>query len=100
MLQVELKNNLNRVFYLFYNKTYNYLNIISSCVPLNPPLWWKGTCLYTQKSTLPTVVSCADNDGGDGVSSLALDPFLSLQSQWQSVLFLPVPVQNQSSVMD
>lgn len=36
-------------------------------------------CLYTQKSKLLTVVSCAKNDRGDGVSSLALDPFLSLQ---------------------
>lgn len=38
-------------------------------------------CLYVQKSTeLLTTVSCAGNDVGDEVGSLALAPFLSLQS--------------------
>lgn len=46
------------------------------------------------------MVSCADSDGGDRVNSLAFDSSLSLQSQWQTVLFLAVPVQNQSSVTD
>lgn len=33
-------------------------------------------------------------------NSLAFDSSLSLQSQWETFLFLSVPVQNQSSVMD
>lgn len=46
------------------------------------------------------MVSCAKSDGGDRVNSLAFDSSLSLESQWQTVLFLTVPGQNQSSVMD
>lgn len=37
---------------------------------------------------------------GNGMSSLALNPFLSLQSPQQSVLFLAILVQYQRSVMD
>lgn len=37
---------------------------------------------------------------GNGVSSFALNPFLSLQSPRQSVLFLAMLGQNQSSMMD
>lgn len=96
-----IENESWQGFHLFYKKPLQLFKY-SLCVSLNASLMLQRLlCLHTQKSTkLLTVVSCADSDGRDGVSSLAVTLFLSLRSQWQSVLFLAMAVQNQSSMMD
>lgn len=53
-----------------------------------------------QSTKLFTTISCSRQWKGNVVSSLACNPFLSLQSPQQIFLFLAVLVQYQSSVMD
>lgn len=89
-MNVELKKNLNSFFFTYVIKNHSYLNIISDSVPLNPPDAGKAPVLvHSEINKILTMVSCTDNGGGGGLSSLALGSFLSLQDQRQSVLFLP-----------